>query len=41
MPVALGGGSEITNIQLLCEPCNLAKHAKHPIEWAQQMGRLL
>lgn len=41
MPVALGGGSEIGNIQLLCEPCNLAKRAKHPIDWAQQMGRLL
>ncbi len=40
LPVALGGGSEIANIQLLCEPCNMSKCAKHPIAWAQEMGRL-
>lgn len=30
MPIALGGGNTIKNIQLLCPPCNLHKGAKHP-----------
>lgn len=41
MPLSLGGRNDIGNIQLLCPPCNLRKHAKHPIVWAQQEGRLL
>lgn len=41
MPVALGGSSDITNIQLLCPTCNSRKGAKHPIEHAQELGRLL
>lgn len=41
MPLALGGTNWISNIQLLCPTCNMKKHAKHPIEWAQQNGMLL
>ena len=41
MPLALGGWNGIRNIQLLCPPCNLKKWAKHPIDWAQENGRLL
>ena len=41
MPLALGGRNDIGNIQLLCPPCNMRKHKKHPIVWAQEEGRLL
>lgn len=41
MPISRGGSDAIENIQLLCQKCNLTKHAKDPIEWAQSMGRLL
>lgn len=41
MPIALGGKNERRNIQLLCPRCNQSKHAKHPIRWAQENGRLL
>jgi hypothetical protein len=33
MPVALGGRSTASNLQVLCRPCNLAKGAKHPDVW--------
>src|SRR5258708_5727106 len=33
IPLSLGGTNDISNIQLLCMPCNRKKHAKHPIEW--------
>lgn len=41
MPLSLGGNNDIKNIQLLCKTCNLKKHNKHPIDWAQKNGRLL
>lgn len=41
VPLSLGGSNDISNIQLLCEFCNLSKGAKDPIVWAQEHGRLL
>lgn len=41
MPLALGGLHSSENVQLLCPPCNLTKHAKHPVEFMQQKGFLL
>ena len=41
IPVDLGGTSWITNLQLLCPPCNRRKSNKDPIAWAQENGRLL
>lgn len=40
-PLKLGGSNYITNIQLLCQPCNSHKQAKDPIKWARENGRLL
>ena len=41
IPLASGGSNDKHNIQLLCPPCNQGKRAKHPIDFAQQMGLLL
>ena len=42
MPLALGGSNDISNIQLLCPPCNDSKGYSHPVAWAQKKrGRLL
>lgn len=38
MPLALGGPNDDTNIQLLCPPCNLKKHAKHPEVFEKEIG---
>ena len=37
-PLSKGGSDYIENIQLLCQPCNLKKHAKMPDEWADENG---
>lgn len=41
MPLSMGGSDKPSNIQILCPPCNRRKWAKHPIDFAQQMGMLL
>jgi 5-methylcytosine-specific restriction endonuclease McrA len=41
MPLARGGTNHRRNIQILCPSCNLRKGWKHPIDFAQEMGRLL
>lgn len=42
VPISSGMGSnDITNLQWLCPTCNLRKHDKDPIVWAQENGRLL
>jgi 5-methylcytosine-specific restriction endonuclease McrA len=40
MPLSLGGTNDALNIQVLCPACNIRKHSKHPIDWAQINGRL-
>lgn len=40
-PVARGGTNHHWNLQLLCPSCNCRKHAKDPIVWANENGRLL
>jgi 5-methylcytosine-specific restriction endonuclease McrA len=41
MPKALGGSNRRSNLQLLCETCNLQKHAQHPVDFARSIGRLI
>lgn len=40
-PIALGGSNWPRNLQCLCPPCNLTKHARNPLEFARDEGRLL
>ena len=41
IPIKRGGSNYRHNLQLLCEPCNLSKGAKDPLDFARQVGRLL
>jgi len=41
VPLTRGGPNDISNIQLLCMPCNRRKHTKPPEVWARLLGRLL
>lgn len=41
MPLALGGSNWPSNLQLLCKACNLSKGAKHPLDFAKLIGRLI
>ncbi len=40
-PLSKGGAHAIWNLQLLCPPCNMRKHANDPIDFMQKMGFLL
>ena len=39
--LSAGGTNDISNIELLCAPCNLKKSKKDAIKWAKENGRLL
>ena len=41
LPLALGGSNGPENLQLTCRLCNNRKHAKHPLDFARELGRLL
>ncbi|TIL91473.1 MAG: HNH endonuclease [Mesorhizobium sp.] len=41
MPLKLGGSNWPSNLQLLCSLCNKVKAAKHPLDFAQERGRLV
>jgi 5-methylcytosine-specific restriction endonuclease McrA len=41
IPLKLGGAHDRKNLQLLCEPCNLSKGARHPIDHSRSLGLLL
>lgn len=41
MPLALGGSNAKDNLQLLCPLCNKSKHAKHPVDFMQELGFLI
>lgn len=40
-PRARRGSNERRNLQLTCAPCNIAKGAKDPLQFARETGRLL
>lgn len=41
VPLSRGGSNDKFNLQMLCATCNLRKSNKDPIQWAQQIGRLV
>jgi 5-methylcytosine-specific restriction endonuclease McrA len=40
-PLCLGGSNAASNLQLLCQNCNLKKSKKHPIDFMRENGFLL
>ena len=40
MPIARGGLHDNGNLQVLCRSCNSSKHARDPVEFAREHGRL-
>lgn len=40
MPLSKGGTNWPSNLQILCPPCNMEKHATDPIVFAKRKGRL-
>tara|TARA_R100000656_G_C3923035_1_gene123260 strand:+ start:92 stop:808 length:717 start_codon:yes stop_codon:yes gene_type:complete len=40
-PLSKGGKHEASNLVIACGPCNLKKNAKDPLDFAQEVGRLL
>lgn len=40
-PLSRGGSNWPSNLVISCEPCNLKKHAKHPLDFARERGMLL
>lgn len=40
-PLFLGGAHAKRNLQMLCQPCNLSKSSKDPIDYMRSVGRLL
>lgn len=41
VPLSRGGTNDRRNIQLTCSPCNLRKHAKDPLVFARECGKLI
>lgn len=40
VPISLGGGNTMDNLQCICARCNLRKGAKHPDVWHEEIGWL-
>lgn len=38
LPILLGGSSDPSNLQLLCQPCNRSKGSKHPDVWRAELA---
>ena len=41
IPIKKGGTHELSNLVISCKTCNLKKHTKDPIEFANSIGKLL
>jgi 5-methylcytosine-specific restriction endonuclease McrA len=41
MPISKSGSNAQSNFQLTCPTCNLSKSAKHPIDFARELGFLI